>query len=288
MTMLHLAADNPGLTDLEQKLLVALVSAIIGVSATLLVHFLKARAEPHKRVSWEASADRGFAAIDDAGIQEKLRVTYDGVQVKDIYSIKYKISNTGNRVIKNHRIRFSFPAEVLLLESYLSPTPEPELKVEAAKSHPPEVTYTVGHLERNEEVNFQFVASGESAVLWKAVHSNEEGDVDVERRGAAEKKEDRTHIVPFFISVFLFLTVPYALSVSLIDEPISDALSTVSGFTFLAYALFHLAPVSRAVRDLFSRTDIRGIGRDYTITGDNGSVAVGTLNGSLHYHTPTE
>ncbi|QDO42572.1 hypothetical protein FNV62_34620 [Streptomyces sp. RLB3-17] len=288
MMMLHLAA-NQGLSDLQQKFVVALVSAIIGASTTLLVHFLKARSEPRKRISWDSSTDPGFAAIDDPEIRDKLSITYGHVAVKNIFSIKYKISNTGNRVIKDQQVRFSFPEDTQVLEAYLSPTPEPELKVERTSSpNPRDVIYKIGHLEREQEVQFRFVAAGETANKWKAVPSNEEGDVDVQKRGVAEKKEDRTHVKPFVISVFLFLTVPYAFSSSLIDEPIAESLATITRFTFLAYSLFHLSPVARTVRDMLNKADVTPSQNTFNASAhDTGTIVLvgtGDINGGVDFH----
>ena len=287
MMMLHLAA-NQGLSDLQQKFVVALVSAIIGASTTLLAYFLKARSEPRKRISWDSSIDPGFAAIDDPEIRDKLSVTYGHVSVKNIFSIKYRISNTGNRVIKGQQIRFSFPEENQVLEAYLSPTPEPELKVERISSlNPQEVIYKVGHLERDQDVQFRFVTAGENGTKWKAVPSNEEGDVDVQKRGVAEKKDDRTHVRPFVISVFLFLTVPYALSSSLLDEPIAESLSTITRFTFLAYSLFHLSPVARTIRDALNKADVIPSQNTYNASAsDTGTVVLvgaGDINGRIEF-----
>lgn len=287
MMMLHLAASQ-GLSDLEQKFVVALVSAIIGASATLLVHFLKARSEPRKRISWDSSTDPGFAAIDDPEIREKLSITYGHVTVKNIFSIKYRISNTGNRVIKDQQIRFSFPEDTQVLESYLSPTPEPELKVERSPSpNPREVIYKIGHLERDQDVQFRFVTAGESANKWKAVPSNEEGDVDVQKRGAAEKKDDRAHVKPFVISVFLFLTVPYLFSSSLIDEPIAESLATITRFTFLSYSIFHLSPVARTVRDMLNKADATPSQNTFNATANGTGTVVlvgsGDINGSIDF-----
>ncbi|MCX4627544.1 hypothetical protein [Streptomyces sp. NBC_01443] len=275
MSVLQLAASQ-GLSDLQQKFIVALVSAIIGASATLLVHVLKARAEPRKRISWDSSFDPGFAAIDDPEIQQKLNVTYDDVDVKNIFSIKYRVANTGNRVVKDQRFRFKFADGTQVLETYISPTPEPELKVELqSNSNPQELIYKIGHLERDQNVQFRFVVAGDTADQWKAVPSNEEGDVEVEKKGAAQKMEDRMHVRPFVISLFLFLTVPYAIDTSLIDEPIADALATIARFTFLASTLLHLAPVARTLRDLASRSEVARTGVVmHPVAYDGGTVVI--------------
>jgi hypothetical protein len=293
MAVLHLAA-NSGLSDFEQKALVALVSAIIGASATLLVHFLKARAEPRKKISWESSTDPGFAAIDDQEIQDKLRVSYDDVAVNNIFAIRYKVTNTGNRVIKHQQVRFSFPEGSQILESYLSPTPARELKVEKeSQGSDREVIYEIGQLERNQEVQFKFVAAGESADQWEAVPSNEEGDVEVEKRGSTQKREDRAHIGPFLIALFLFITVPYAVESPFIDEPIGDALTTIARFTFLGYALFHLAPVTRIARDAVTKRESSGNDREiHAHAHGDGTVVVvaesGQIQGNVEVHRPAE
>ncbi|MET9697729.1 hypothetical protein ABZY31_12460 [Streptomyces sp. NPDC006529] len=293
MSVLQLAAGQ-GLSDLQQKFVVALVSAIIGASATLLVHMLKARAEPRKRISWDSSFDPGFAAIDDPEIQEKLNVTYDDVDVKNIFSIKYRVSNTGNRAIKDQRFRFKFADGTQVLETYMSPTPEPELKVELERnSNPQEVIYKVGHLERDQNVHFRFVVAGDTADQWKAVPSNEEGDVEVEKKGVAQRKEDRMHIGPFTMSLFLFLTVPYSITSSMIPDGIAEALATITRFTFLGYMLFHLAPVARTLRDLFSKSEAARPGGDYNSVAHRGGTIVvvgdgGYIKGNVGVQPPDE
>ncbi|MFB6561289.1 hypothetical protein ACFCYH_20830 [Streptomyces sp. NPDC056400] len=289
MIMLQLAA-NQGLSDFQQKIIVGLIGAIIGASATLLAHFLKARAEPRKRISWDSSIDPGFAAVDPE-IKEKLDVTYDHVRVKNIYSIKYRVSNTGNRVVKNQRVRFKFKDDTQVLESYISPTPEPELKVELEpSSSAQEVIYNIGHLERTQSVQFRFVTAGESAKQWEAFPSNEEGDVEVEKKGVAEKREDRTHIRPFIISLFLFLVVPYSFSSSLIDEPIAEALTVITRATFLVYMLLHIAPVARTIQDVLSNPENpRGGNTYHTVAHDGGTALVlsdGDVNGNVEFHRP--
>ncbi|MFF4263011.1 hypothetical protein ACFY7Y_06175 [Streptomyces virginiae] len=291
-SMPMLLAANQGLTDLEQKLIVALISAIIGAGATLLVHVLKARAEPRKRISWDATTDPAFSAIADPAIQQKLNITYDSVDVKNIFSLKYDVTNTGNRVIKDQRFRFRFPNGTRILETYMSPAPEPEFKVELEPSPDSQhVTYKIGHLERDQEVHFRFVVAGESADPWDAVPSNEEGDVVIEKKGSAQKKEDRAHIAPFLVSMFLFLTVPITLGTVLIDEAVSDALSTIARITLLVYALFHVAPVARTIRDTVGKVGSNRTADTYNASAvEGGSIVVvgsgGNINGRVMFAPP--
>ncbi|MEU8999019.1 hypothetical protein AB0C95_30065 [Streptomyces caniferus] len=245
------AAGSSSLTDIQQKLIVGLASAFVGVFGTLLVHFLKSRQEPRRKVAYDAATEPGLGGIDPK-LRDKLRISYGGTHVEDLHSAHYRIANSGNSVIKNQRVRFSIPADVKLLEFILAPEPEPEMKVERSpESSGSQIIYTIGHLERGEEVSFGLVLDGKNATQWRAKTSNEEGDVDVEKRGVQRNIEDRAHVVPFLTSTFLFLFVPPAVSGFVLQEALGHALASLIRATFLVFCIIHLLPTLRLVRETF-------------------------------------
>jgi len=280
--IITLAAGASGLTDMQQKLIVGLASAFVGVLGTLLAHFLKSRREPRRKVSYDSATEPGLGGIDPK-LRDKLQISYAGTHVEDLHSAHYRIVNSGNSVIKNQRVRFSIPDDVKLLELILAPEPEPELKVrKSPESSPSQIIYTIGQLERGEEVSFGLVLDGKNATQWKVKTSNEEGGVDVEKRGAQRNIEDRAHVVPFLTSVFLFLFVPPAISGFVLDETLSDALTSLIRVAFLIFCIVHLLPTLRLVRETFFSGDKAG--RGHEIEGDAYIFNDSTFNGGVTWN----
>ncbi|MGW7522690.1 hypothetical protein [Streptomyces sp. NPDC054783] len=268
---------------MQQKLIVGLTSAFVGIFGTLLVHFLKSRQEPRKKVSWDSITEPGLGGIDPK-LRDKLRISYNGTQVDNLFSARYRLTNSGNTVIKNQRIRFSIPPDVKVLELAPAPDPEPELKVERSpESTSGQIVYTIGQLERGEEVSFSLVLNGQNARQWKAKTSNEEGDVDVNERDAQRNVEDRAHVVPFLTSAFLLFTVPPMVSNLLFDDALGDALAALLGITFLLSSLLHLHPTLRLIRDTFFSGGTKGTNIEGDALFFNGAIG-GDVTGKLVQH----
>ncbi|MEV5144096.1 hypothetical protein AB0L14_06530 [Streptomyces sp. NPDC052727] len=281
MVLLYtIAASSSGLTDMQQKLIVGLASAFVGVFGTLLVHFLKSRQEPRKKVSWDSTTEPGLGGIDPK-LAEKLRISYNGTPVDNLFSAKYRLVNSGNTVIKNQRIRFSIPEGVNVLELLPTPEPDPELKVERSpESSDSQIIYTVGQLERGEEVNFSLVLDGEKARQWKAKTSNEEGNVDVYQRGSQRNAEDQAHVIPFLTSLFFLIFLPPAIGALAIDSILGEALSSLARIALLCFSLLHLSPTLRVIRDAWFSQEKS---REGHVAGDafffNGSTFHGPVTG---------
>ncbi|WP_260636027.1 hypothetical protein [Streptomyces angustmyceticus] len=280
--IITLAADASNLTDMQQKLIVGLASAFVGVFGTLLAYFLKSRREPRRKVSYDSATEPGLGGIDPK-LRDKLRISYAGTHVEDLYSAHYRIANSGNSVVKNQRVRFSIPDDVRLLELILAPEPEPELKVQRSpESSRSQIIYTIGQLERGEEVSFGLVLDGKNAPQWRVKTSNEEGDVDVAQRGAQRNIEDRAHVVPFLTSVFFFLFLPPAISGFMLYEALSDALTSLIRLAFLIFCMIHLLPTLRLVRETFFSGDKAG--RGHEIEGDAYIFNDNTFNGGVTWN----
>lgn len=287
-----IAASSSSLTDLQQKLIVGLASACVGVFGTLLVHFLKSRQEPRKKVSWDSTTEPGLGGIEPK-LVDKLRISYNGTLVDNLFSAQYRLANSGNTVIKNQRIRFSIPDGVKVLELLLTPEPDPELKVERSpESSDSQIIYTIGQLERGEEVKFSLVLDGEKARQWKAKTSNEEGDVGVYQRGSQRNAEDQAHVIPFLASLFLLLFLPPAINGLIIDSILGDALSSLARIALFGFSLLHLFPTLRVITGAwFSRegSGKRQIAGDaYFFNGNTfrSTVTAGRQLGRQNEHDP--
>ncbi|UUU25839.1 hypothetical protein [Streptomyces sp. DSM 40750] len=280
-TIATIAAGSSGLTDMQQKLIIGLASAFVGVFGTLLVHFLKVRQEPRKRISWDSDTKPGLDNIDPE-LRDELRISYNGTRVYNLFSARYRLANSGNTVIKDQRVRFSIPDGVQLLNLIPAPDPEPELGVERSpESSDSEIIYTIGQLERGEEVGFSLVLDGENARQWKVKTSNKEGDVEVDQRGSQRNAEDRAHVVPFLASLFFLFAVPSVISGLTFDSALGDALASLARIALLLFSLLHLFPALRLIRDTWFSGRQARVG--YDIAGDhidfNGSTFHGPVTG---------
>lgn len=287
MPVVQLADGGGTLSTLESNFLIAVIGTIVGSIGTLVVNYISSRKEPHKRVSWDATAEPGLKNIDP-DIRRKLRIDYNGVLVEDLFSVKYRLQNTGNRVVKNERLRFTFPADAEIVEAYLSPEPEPELKVsEESVASTNERVYLIGQLERGQEVNFRFVATGKEAASWKAVPSNDEGDVVVEQRDAPRTQENAAHIAPFLIWTLLLFAAPSVID---LGDLFGGLLTGVTAFVCLVFAIYHLQFAARVIRDVLVSLSSRRTTSDVNaVARDGGKVLIvseeGRINGSVSFES---
>ncbi|WP_159107015.1 hypothetical protein [Streptomyces coelicoflavus] len=196
-----------------------------------------------------AHTQAGLVTIDPK-FQERVALSYDNNPVDNINSVDFKVQNTGNEVIKNHSIRFTFPPECRVLESRLSPEPERELKVrrdEPSEEGSNEVVYRIGHLEAGQDVGLQIVASGTSAKDWEPHSHNEEGNVRFEERSQARAKDDSEHVTPFLVLTFALLAIPPFLEFT---PTLGEFLSFAFRGTMLILLAPHIAPTSRLIKQI--------------------------------------
>ncbi|MFJ7334882.1 hypothetical protein ACIQUU_16720 [Streptomyces sp. NPDC101116] len=247
--MLTLDLASSAISDFQQKVIVGVVSAILAFLSTLFFERRKTRLEPRKELTWVAHTQAGLVTIDPQ-FQERVALTYDGDFVDNLSSVDFKVQNTGNEVIKNHLIRFTFPNECRVLETRLSPEPERELKVQRdrpSEEGTNEVVYRIGHLEAGQEVGLQIVASGTSAKDWKPHSHNDEGNVRFEERSQARAKDDSEHLTPFLVLTFALLAIPPFLEFT---PTLGEFLSYAFRGTMLILLTPHIAPTSRLIKQI--------------------------------------
>lgn len=286
MPVVQLADGGSTLSTLELNFFIAVIGTIVGSVGTLVVNYISSRKEPRKRVSWDATAESGLKNIDP-DIRRKLRIDYNGFAVEDLFSVRYRLQNTGNRVIKNERVRFAFPPEVKIVEAYLAPEPEPELKVsteQAVGDH--EQVYSIGQLEKGQAVNFRLVATGKNAADWKAVLSNDEGDVAVEERDAPRTQENATHIAPFLIWTLLLFA---SSSVINLGDLFGGLLAGTAALVCLIFSIYHLRFAARVIRDVLVSLSTRKAGEVHAVARDGGNVLVvsedARISGSVSFRS---
>lgn len=237
--------------DFWSKALLALIGGAIGFASAIVLDQIKARREPRKELTWEAEEERSMVAVQPS-VREKVQILYKGVKVADLLSIKCRISNTGNKVVKGQRIRFEFPDDSSVLEA--GPDPEPPREfgvVEHPETDGVERIYSIAHLERGQAVTFQIVLGGMKSDDWKLHLFNEEGDVAFLRRDTARSKADQEHVFPFLLFSILILLVPPVLDGVLMGG-IGTLASTGLYIVFAILLIPHIAPFLRVVQRIIS------------------------------------
>jgi hypothetical protein len=236
--------------ELSSKILLAILGAVLGLATGLLLERIKARREPKRQLSWDASVDRATISVQE-GVQEKVKVLYAGTIVDELVLLKVRVTNTGNRVVKNTQLRFVFDFSTRVLESFHDPEPDEEMGVvETSAEGTTDRRFRIGHLERDQAVAFQFVLTGPRAAEdWKIRSFNQEGDVVFQRRDVAKERADQEHLRPFLLLAFLLLTLPPVASRYIEDQVFAAMLGTV----ILFFMAPHLVPVIRIAESLVAR-----------------------------------
>ncbi|QNP71688.1 hypothetical protein IAG44_21150 [Streptomyces roseirectus] len=244
-------AAGGGLSEFQQNLVVAVVGTVVGVLGTVAIEHVKMRREPMKRLTWEAEVQNAMVSTDDA-IRRRLRLSYNGTTIDGLSSIEFRVENTGNRVVKDERLRFRLPTGTQIIEAVPTSAPEREMGVARRpdlEQDTGEAVFTIAQLERGQTLALRLSVSSPDISGWKVVAHNDEGDVEFHERSAARRKQDREHVPAFFTLAFLLITVPPLVSL------LGDAgrlAAVVLGVAFLIGAAPHIAPTGRTLRDFLT------------------------------------
>ncbi|MFE7428288.1 hypothetical protein [Streptomyces sp. NPDC057545] len=253
----------------------ALVGSAITACVTLIVWYLNSRRDPVKRITWEARTQSSIVSIDRE-FQQKVGVSYDGRNVSDLCAVRFKLKNTGNKVIKNHKIRLNFPGDSEILESHFSPDPERELGVSLLEQGNEEGVFTelnclIAHFEADQEVSFEILAAGNAAKDWKVHSHNEEGDVQF-REKSVERTTNNLQLVTAFLALILALsTIPSILSGF---EELDAWVGVAAQLAILTPTLLLLPAATRAL--------VKELGEDRS--ADSAIIHVNAEGGSVIYN----
>src|SRR5258707_3568478 len=88
------------LSDFQQKLLLAVISAILGFLASYGLDKIKKRREPRKELSYDLRATDPLVDIA-AQVTDKVQVFYATRNVRNIYYIAFDLENTGNMMVQD-------------------------------------------------------------------------------------------------------------------------------------------------------------------------------------------
>jgi hypothetical protein len=195
--------------DFWEKAVIAVVGAVLGFIGNFALALMKKRSDPRKQISFDLQTQPRLVAVEER-IQRKVKILYNESEVRDIYSAACNVENTGNTVVKKQVIRFAFPLESQILETFFDPSPERELGVEIAnlsELRNNEVSYQVAHLEAGQKVGFRFVIAGSYGE--PTLHPfNEEGDVKFLPRAVSVAADHTRRSREFLLFLIMSLLIP--------------------------------------------------------------------------------
>lgn len=124
------------------------------------------------------------------------------------------MKNTGNTVIKNQFVRFEFPKETEILDTFFEPSPPKEFGVTElhdAELERSEVKIKIAHLEKQQHVGIRFVIDGSAGEQLKILPFNPEGDVDFAAASIARARDEKNTLERFLLVAALYLLIPPVL-----------------------------------------------------------------------------
>ena len=121
-------ASAPTLDPMTEKVLIAIVSAVLSLFTGYILFQLKERREPKKRLSYDLEIRHGLLGVEE-NIARYVSLTYKGHPADQITYVRCDVQNTGNTVIKEQYLHFDFGERTQVLDSYTDPIPPKEFGV---------------------------------------------------------------------------------------------------------------------------------------------------------------
>jgi hypothetical protein len=251
------AGHSNGGNSVPAQVALGIGGIVLGAACSYAVMRLNARHDPRKQLSWEAATDRSLVSIRPE-IRDNVSVTYKEENASNLVAIKCRVSNTGNQVIKDQRLRFAFPEGTRILEADSAPQPEPELmasRIDPDLAKPTDRIFLVGHLEAGQDVSFELVANGPHADKWTIHPFNEGGDVGFQQRDVNRIRDEQEHIVPFIVIAIGLIVIPITVQnlyigdgITVFTSPIIFLIRLILIITLLP----HILPVARLIRRMIA------------------------------------
>ncbi len=161
-----------------EKVTVALVSAVLAfIGSFILLQFQKRR-ESKKMLSYDTFIRKGLVEVEE-DVKEKVKVLYEGNEIKDLYHVACNVQNTGNTVVTNQYLRFEFSVGTSIVDKYYDPEPERELAVE-------ESTDTNGSIRISQRIKV-LIGHRFFPIFDVAKESRERGDRSYDHKQAYKK-----------------------------------------------------------------------------------------------------
>lgn len=148
---------------MDISLMSAIIGGVIGIIGTISAVYL---GKKRMRVAYEITSISSLMSVSDE-IRDKIKVEYENKPIKNIYSFKVKIKNTGNAVVEKLPILFEFDSNTKILDVIVKTIPEREFGIKKMNANKEsEIKYEIDFLNRNDQTFLSFLtANNESEYL---------------------------------------------------------------------------------------------------------------------------
>jgi hypothetical protein len=167
-------------SELQNSIITAIVSGIIGFLASFVIERLKKQSEPRKQISYSKIIKSGIIGNIEKDIEGKIGILYDGKLAQNMIYALFNIENTGNQQIKNQEIRFEFADGSEILDVFNDPQkiePEMELKeIPESNLGKNERKFRIGVLKPTEKLGFRFIVQGNKNLSLDFKHHSKNDD----------------------------------------------------------------------------------------------------------------
>lgn len=213
-----------------------LTTGIITFIVSYVIFRLEKQKKEKKQISYDLEIKNGLLEIDES-IKQNVEISYKNHPSIDLTMVTVSIQNTGDLIIKDQQIRFTFNDSNKVVDTFFEPNVQPELFLTELKSNNTfEKKYNIGHFEKSQSITYRFIVEGDNVDV-KLIPFNQEGNVEFNNRSINKEKDEKSTLQNFFIIGFFYFTIPTALSnLTVIGELVSGLLRII--FLMLWYRTF--------------------------------------------------
>ncbi|MFI6994356.1 hypothetical protein [Nonomuraea wenchangensis] len=237
--------------DFWRDLIVAGVGALLGFVFSYAMWQIAKRRGARKQLSYDLN--RQLALPSAAGsLAEPVSVTYDEAKVSNLYFVTLSIENTGDRAVRDQRVRLDIKG-AQLLKWILDPVPDPEYGVDTeGGADGTDLALIIGHLERQQIVTLKVALSATEAPQIRPVPYNPEGDVEFIPRSVKNRDNELIPIGRAIALAAAIIMLPGLVRPLPGGEYISSVLQLALVVAILPYA-------PKAIRAISLRLSARGV-----------------------------
>lgn len=239
--------------EFSVKVTIALVSAFLSFLGSFGVYQIKQRKEPRKQLSYDLKITKGLVSVQES-VKDKVTILYDGQNTANIFLVSCDLVNDGNTVIKNQYVRFEFTKEAEVIDFYFDPKPEKEFGVKESQEDNLETyekRFRISHLEKNQQIGFNFVLTGQKDVNVKLHPFNEEGNVKFIPSSISKVEDDKLLVYKFIAYSLMYLLFPPVFNL------VSSSVTNIAVNLTRIAILFALFPTIKPFAKLMANVLIR-------------------------------
>lgn len=188
-----------------------LATGIVTFIISYILLRLQKQRRDKKQISYDLEIKNGLLEVDES-IKQHVGISYKAHPAVNLTMVGVNVQNTGDLLIKDQQIRFTFGNSNRIVDTFFEPNVDPELfLIELESKNTFEKKYNIGHFEKNQSVNYRFIIEGDPVDI-KLTPYNEEGNVEFNPRSVNKQKDERSILQNFFLIGFFFFTIPPVFS----------------------------------------------------------------------------